>query len=108
MDLIESEDFIQQELEEDVPAYIYLVIMMKSCLLQVHLFWMVQIWATTAETVRLTMVYKDFQDVFSAQNSDHLFLHEDHDPSIDFVDRRKLYYWLIYSLFENESSIFWA
>ncbi len=108
MDLIKPEDFIQKVLEEDVSAYIYHIMMMKSCLFQVHPFWMAQILATTAETVRLIVVYKDFEDVFSARNSDHLLLHEDHDHAIDFVDRKKLYYWLIYSLFENESSIFWA
>ena len=67
---------------------------------------MTQISAATAKTVTLPKVYNDFEDVFSTDNASHLPLHEDHDHAIDLIDGKQPPYEPIYSLPENELSIF--
>ena len=67
-----------------------------------------QIFSATAELVTIPKAYKDFEDVFSTENSGHLPMHKDHDHAIDLVDDKQLSYGPIYSLSENELSFLWA
>ena len=85
VDLIEPEDFINQVLEESVPAYVCHVTMIESCLPQVQFFWMAQISIATTETVTLPEAYPDLEDVFSAENAGHLPIHVDQNHVIHFI-----------------------
>ncbi len=53
-------------------------------------------------------MYKDFEGVFSVENVDHISSHKDYDYVINPWDSEQLLYWPIYTLFENELSIFWT
>ena len=67
---------------------------------------MVQVSAATAEPIVLPKVYKNFEDVFSAQNASHLPPHKNHDHAIDLiVDDKQPFYRPIYSLSKNEFPI---
>ena len=105
VDIIDPEDFIQQVLEESIPAFICHVIMVDGAPPEVHPSRRAQISSTTAETVTLPEAYKDFEDVFSIENAGHLPPHEDHDHAIDLIDGKQPPYGPIYSLSENELSI---
>ena len=67
---------------------------------------MAQISAAITETVTLPEVYKDFKYIIPPENADYLPFYEDHDHGIDLVDGKKPLYKPIYSLSENELSIF--
>lgn len=82
--------------------------MIESCLSHVQLSSMDQILASIAETVTLLEEYKNFNNVFSAENASHLPLHKDHDHTIDPIDGTQSLHRLIQSLFENALPILQA
>ena len=105
VEIINSEDFIQKVLQESTPAFIFYVILVESSLPEIHPLQRAYISSVTTETVTLPKAYKDFEDVFFAENTSHLPPHKDHDHAIDLINGKQPPCRPIYSLSENDSSI---
>lgn len=65
-----------------------------------------QIFSTNAETIILSKVYKDFENLFLVKNACYLPSHKDHNDAINLVDSKQPFYGSIYSLSDNKLSIF--
>lgn len=79
---------------------------MENYLFQVHPSQIAQIFSTTANPTTIPKAYKDLEDLFSIKNASHFSVHKDHDHAISLIDNKQPSYSLIYSLYENELSIF--
>ena len=108
VNIIDPKDFIQQLLQKSASLLVCHLIIMEGCPTEVHLSCISQVSTTTSELLILLEAYKDFKDVFSIENVGHLPLNKDHHHVIDCVDSKKPLYRSIYSLSENELSIFQA
>lgn len=66
---------------------------------------MARISLATTKTIVFSETYKDFEDNFLVENTNHLFLHKDYDYTINLINGKQPFYGLIYSLSKNKLSI---
>lgn len=66
---------------------------------------MARILLATIKIIVFSKVYKDFEDNFLVENTNHLLLHKDYDYTINLINGKQPLYKLIYSLSKNKLSI---
>lgn len=68
VEIINSKNFIQQVVHKLVLAFIYYIVIIENCLLEIHLSQIAQISVATTEPIILPKAYKDFENVFLTKN----------------------------------------
>lgn len=73
-------------LKEFIQAYICHIIIIEYCLPNIHSFQIAKISTANAQPVILLKTYKNFENVFSIENTSDLAPYKDYDYAIDFIN----------------------